>query len=141
MHFRSDERSPIQRPPERAWDDGSADRSAVGDARPPLDRPDPPSAVLPVFVLDGAVARLNGRAWGMAVGVSFGMALFTATNVLVLQGESDLVAHLELLAAYFPGYEVTFGGSLVGFLYTFVVGHLFGVLIGTVYNRAAGFHS
>jgi hypothetical protein len=43
--------------------------------------------------------------------------------------------HLQLLAAFFPGYRVTFLGSLIGFVYAFVIGYALGRLIGEVYNR------
>jgi hypothetical protein len=46
--------------------------------------------------------------------------------------------HLGLLANYFPGYSVTFLGSLVGFVYAFVLGYGLGRLIAAVYDRAAG---
>ncbi len=88
--------------------------------------------------LDEAVIRLNGRAWGMAVGLVLGILLFAATNLLVLKGGPRVGAHLSLLGEYFPGYSVTFAGSLVGFFYTFVAGYLLGLTVGTVYNRVAG---
>ena len=82
-----------------------------------------------------AIRRLNARAWGIAVGLLAGAGLFVATNVLVLRGGEDVGRHLGLLAVYFPGYRVTFLGSLVGFVYAFVIGYALGRLIGTVYNR------
>ena len=82
--------------------------------------------------------RLNARAWGIATGLLAGGGLFIATNVLVLKGGPNVGTHLRLLAVYFPGYRVTFLGSLVGFVYAFVVGYALGRLIGSVYNRIAG---
>ncbi len=81
-----------------------------------------------------AIATLNARAWGIAMGLLLGFGLFIATNILVLKGGLRVGLHLGLLAVYFPGYRVTFVGSLVGFVYAFVVGYAFGRLIGTVYN-------
>jgi hypothetical protein len=92
----------------------------------------------PEDALDEAVIRLNGRAWGMAVGLVFGLLLFAATNLLVLKGGPHVGPHLALLGQYFPGYSVTFAGSLVGFFYTFIAGYLLGLTVGTVYNRVAG---
>ncbi len=43
--------------------------------------------------------------------------------------------HLGLLSNYFPGYSVTLGGSLIGFVYAFVIGYGLGSLIATVYDR------
>jgi hypothetical protein len=82
-----------------------------------------------------AVARLNERAWGITVGLLCGFGLFIATNILVLKGGPDVGPHLSLLSVYFPGYRVTFVGSVIGFVYMFVVGYAVGRLIGAVYNR------
>lgn len=82
-----------------------------------------------------AIMRLNGRAWGIAMGLLFGGGLFVATNFLVLKGGADVGRHLRLLSVFFPGYSVTFVGSIIGFVYAFVVGYAIGRLIGSVYNR------
>ena len=79
--------------------------------------------------------RLNARAWGIAVGLLLGVSLFVATNILVLKGGTQVGPHLSLLGVYLPGYRVTFVGSLLGFVYMFVIGYAIGRLIGIVYNR------
>lgn len=79
--------------------------------------------------------RLNGRAWGIAFGLLAGFGLFIATNVLVLRGGPNPGQHLRMLHIFFPGYRVTFAGSLIGFVYAFVFGYALGRLIGAVYNR------
>ena len=85
--------------------------------------------------IDSVIRRLNGRAWGIAVGLLAGLALFFATNFLVVMGGKDPGQHLRLLRVFFPGYSVSFVGSLIGFVYAFVVGYLLGRLIGSTYNR------
>ena len=82
-----------------------------------------------------AILRLNARAWGIAVGLLCGVGLFLATNVLVLRGGPNVGEHLSLLGQYFPGYSVTFVGSIIGFIYMFVLGYALGRLVGLVYNR------
>lgn len=82
-------------------------------------------------------ARLNGRAWGIALGILFGVGLFVATNVLVLRGGEKVGTHLGLLSIYFPFYDVSFLGSLLGFVYAFVVGYATGRIVCAVYNLAA----
>ncbi|MBA2243906.1 MAG: hypothetical protein H0W11_03050 [Gemmatimonadetes bacterium] len=82
--------------------------------------------------------RLNSKAWGIALGLLLGTGLFVATNFLVLKGGDPVGPHLSLLGIYFPGYRVTFLGSLIGFVYAFVIGYGLGRLIGTVYNRMVG---
>lgn len=84
------------------------------------------------------ILRLNARAWGIAMGLLLGGGLFVATNFLVLKGGDPVGPHLALLSNYFPGYRVTFVGSLIGFVYAFVLGYGLGRLIGGVYNRLVG---
>jgi len=88
--------------------------------------------------MSDVLLRLNGRAWGIALGLLLGLGLFLATNVLLLKGGADVGAHLGLLGQFLPGYRVTFLGSLVGFVYLFVIGYGIGRIIGTVYNRMVG---
>ena len=84
---------------------------------------------------------MNARAWGIAAGLLLGFALFLATNILVLKGGPNAGQHLKLIRVFFPGYSVSFVGSLIGFVYAFVVGYALGRLIGGAYNwlvRGAG---
>jgi len=85
--------------------------------------------------LQHAIRRLNARAWGMSVGLVCGIGLLVATNVLIIKGGPNVGQHLRLLSNYFPGYRVTFAGSLIGFVYAFVIGYGLGRLIATVYDR------
>ncbi len=85
----------------------------------------------------GYLETISGRAWGISLGVLFGLVLFVATNILVWRAGDNVGAHLGLLSNYFPYYEVTFVGSLVGFGYAFVIGYVTGRVICAVYNRAA----
>jgi hypothetical protein len=88
--------------------------------------------------LNAAILRLNGRAWGIAAGLLLGGGLFVATNILVLKGGPTVGKHLRLLAVFFPGYSVTFVGSIIGFIYAFVLGYAVGRLVGGVYNKLVG---
>jgi hypothetical protein len=85
--------------------------------------------------LKRTLARLNGRAWGIALGLLMGGGLFLATIFLVVRGGPNVGQHLGLLRNYFPGYSVTVLGSFIGFVYAFVVGYALGRIIGAVYNR------
>ncbi|MDZ4675111.1 MAG: hypothetical protein SGI84_11700 [Gemmatimonadota bacterium] len=87
--------------------------------------------------LSAALARLNARAWGIALGLLGGGGLFLATMILLIKGGQNVGQHLSLLRAYFPGYSVTILGSFIGFIYGFVVGYALGRIIGLVYNRLA----
>jgi hypothetical protein len=85
--------------------------------------------------LEHALLRLNARAWGIATGLLLGLGLFLATAILVIKGGPNAGQHLRLIRVFFPGYSVTWGGALIGFVYAFVVGYALGRLVGAVYNR------
>ena len=85
--------------------------------------------------LTRAMLRMNEQGWGIAIGLLLGLGLFIATNVLVLRGGDHVGAHLGLLHVYFPGYRVSFLGSLIGFVYAFVVGYGIGRTGGALYNK------
>jgi hypothetical protein len=78
--------------------------------------------------------KLNARAWGIAIGLLLGLGLFAATVVLLIKGGTTVGPHLALIGAYLPGYSVTWGGAVIGFVYLFVIGYAIGRLIGGVYN-------
>ena len=87
--------------------------------------------------IDKAIILLNAKLLGIVLGILFGAGLFLATNFLVLKGGPHVGEHLGLLAAFFPGYRVTFFGSIIGFGYAFVTGFLAGMVLGSVYNKVA----
>lgn len=78
--------------------------------------------------------RLNGIILGLITGLVAGAVLFVATNWLVLKGGEVVGPHLSLLSQYFPGYSVTFIGSLVGFVYALVIGFVIGFAVAYLYN-------
>jgi ABC-type dipeptide/oligopeptide/nickel transport system permease subunit len=80
---------------------------------------------------------LNVKAMGLVLGLVSGLAIFIATNWLVLKGGEHVGPHLQLLSQYFIGYRVSFLGSFIGFAYGFAVGTICGALIGWIYNRIA----
>ncbi len=81
--------------------------------------------------------RLNARVWGITAGIIAGLLLFLVTNLLVIRGGEVVGPHLGQLGLFLPGYSVTFVGSLIGFVYAFVIGYGLGRLVGTVYNAVA----
>jgi hypothetical protein len=86
-------------------------------------------------VLTNTIREVNEKAWAIAIGLVLAIGLFVATNVLVLKAGSNVGFHLGLLRVYFPGYSVTFVGSLIGFVYAFVVGYLVTRTVVTLYHR------
>jgi hypothetical protein len=87
------------------------------------------------LALSKTIRAANEQGWGIAVGLLLGLTLMIATIVLVLKGGPNVGAHLGLLRVYFPGYSVTFPGSLVGFVYAFVGGYAVARTVVTIYNR------
>lgn len=88
-------------------------------------------------MLTRRILWLNARIFGLSLGLVTGLGLFAATNWLILKGGEPVGPHLKLLAQYFWGYDVTFAGSLIGFVYGFLGGSAVGVSVGWVYNRMA----
>ena len=88
-------------------------------------------------LIQKAVVFLNAKLLGIVIGIFMGTGLFLATNFLVLKGGPNVGAHLSLLSVFFPGYRVTFFGSIIGFCYAFAVGFISGVILGAVYNKFA----
>lgn len=84
-----------------------------------------------------AIVRLRSRVMAIVFGLTGGVGFFVATIWLVIRGGSDVGLHLSLLRNYFPGYSVTWTGSLVGFVYGVAFGALAGWLLAWVYNRVA----
>ena len=88
-------------------------------------------------VLMASFAKIDVVAMALALGVVWGMMLFLATALLLMQGapEGQMVGpHLSLLGVYLPGYEVSWIGSLVGAFYFFIIGAIAGLLIAGLWN-------
>jgi hypothetical protein len=92
--------------------------------------------------LFAAILKLNAKVLGLVLGILFGLALFIATNWLVVKGghitasgEYVVGPHLQLLSQFFVGYRVSFLGSIIGFFYGFAIGTLSGSSIAWIYNK------
>lgn len=79
--------------------------------------------------LHTTIYRASARAWGIATGLVLGLGLLVATWWLLLRGGENAGAHLGRLTHIFPGYDVSWTGGLLGFLYAFVVGYALGRLL------------
>ena len=89
-------------------------------------------------ILARAFARVDEVALGLAAGVVLGFTLLAATAWLVLKGGAFVGRTLSLLSHYFPGYNVTWGGALVGLLYGAAIGFLIGWTLAHLRNLAIG---
>jgi hypothetical protein len=93
-------------------------------------------------VLLARLLRLNATVQGLVAGTIAGLALFLATNWLLIKGpqigqhgEPVVGPHLGLLSQYLIGYRVSFLGSLIGLLYGFALGFVGGYFVAWLYNR------
>ena len=89
-----------------------------------------------------AVIKFNAKFLGLAFGLIMGLAIFLATNWLIIKGgtttpngEYIVGPHLQLLSQFFIGYRVSFLGSIIGFFYGFAIGTLCGAVFGLIYNK------
>jgi protoporphyrinogen oxidase len=95
-------------------------------------------------VVQGALAhvfpKLHPTALGLSVGIVAGFVLFLATLISVWQGGGDPQTNLSLLNQFFPGYQVSISGSVLGLLYGFVSGFAIGWFYAFLRNAATAFY-
>ena len=94
------------------------------------------------------ILRIKAKIFGLILGLLAGLAIFVATNWLVIKGghldaEGRYIVgpHLQLLSQFFIGYKVSFLGSIIGFFYGFAIGTLSGATIGWIYNKIVDFRN
>ena len=92
-------------------------------------------------LVDRALARLRVAIVAIVTGMVGGVALFAATLWLVIKGGPNVGQHLGLLSAYYPGYSVTWAGSLVGLGYGALTGAVLGGGVAWLYNVLADWRS
>lgn len=78
-------------------------------------------------------APLDKRAFGVAIGVAFGLVIFAVT-ALDLSMHSSPWLGLGLLGEYLAGYSVSWAGAFVGLLWGFAVGFCAGWFVAFVRN-------
>jgi len=85
-------------------------------------------------VLARTFAKVHAVALGISCGVLLGTGILAATLILLLKGGSQVGRNLILLAQYFPGYSVTWTGSIVGAVYGLGAGFVLGWLLAFLRN-------
>ncbi len=85
-------------------------------------------------ILMRAFERLDALALGFAVGVTSGAALAIATLWLVIKGGEEVGMTLSLVRSYFPGFNASPAGALLGFVYAFVAGFCGGWVYASLWN-------
>jgi hypothetical protein len=100
------------------------------------------SEVDPELVLvTRTIARLRAGIVAIVTAMVAGFALFAATLWLVIKGGPNVGQHLGLLRAYYPGYSVTWVGSLVGLAYGALTGGILGWCVAWLYNVLASWRT
>lgn len=85
-----------------------------------------------------AIVRIQAGVLAFVCAMIGGIGLFVMTAWLLIKGGPMVGQHLKLLRQYFPGYSVTWKGSLIGFFYGALVGGGVGWAIGKIYNGIVG---
>jgi glycosyltransferase involved in cell wall biosynthesis len=91
-------------------------------------------------ILGQAFAKLDAVALGAGVGTVWGGVIWAMTVILLVKGGDHIGPKLSLLSQFFPGYSVTWTGSLIGFGYGLVTGFLFGFSFACSRNIAMRLH-
>jgi hypothetical protein len=93
-----------------------------------------PRATRPVpDVLERAFAPLHKRAFGLAVGLTAGFGVWCVTAFhVIMQPEGG--PPIGLLAQYFYGYNITWGGAFIGLWWGFVAGFAAGWFVAFLRN-------
>ena len=78
--------------------------------------------------------KLNKAAFGLSLGILFGVAVFFATMWTVARGGGE---HLTLLNQFYIGYTVSYTGAIIGLVYGFIEGFIGGWLVAWLYNLFA----
>lgn len=79
-------------------------------------------------------------ALGVSVGIVFGVGLFLATAMLLIQGSQPVGATLSLLRHYLPGYSVLWGGAFLGLGEAGLGGFMFGFALAKGINIVVAWH-
>src|ERR1039458_4381309 len=79
--------------------------------------------------------QMNVKAFAVAAGTLWGLLLFAFT---LLEAARGVGYTLGLLVALYPGYSVTYLGSVIGLAYGLSSGALVGAAFCWLYNRFAG---
>ena len=75
---------------------------------------------------------LSVRGLSLSAGILLAATVFVTTVTRLWMGGGG---HVGLLAAVYPGYKVSYAGSLIGLGYGFVSGAILGGLLAWFYNK------
>ncbi len=81
-----------------------------------------------------SLIRVNSQIFGLSLGVLSAISIFVLTNWAVIVKAPEADSFLQFLNQFFPGYNVTHSGSIVGALYGFAIGTFVGSTIDRSYK-------
>ncbi len=76
--------------------------------------------------------KLNAKNFGLAFGILWGVFLFIMTLLSVFTGYG--LDFFKILSSIYPGYKVSYLGSVVGLIYGFLDGFIGFYLFALIYN-------
>ncbi len=76
--------------------------------------------------------KLDVKAFALANGIIWGLAIFIMTVWVLMRGGGET---LILLEQFFIGYSISYAGALIGLAYGFVSGFICAGIFGWLYNR------
>lgn len=79
--------------------------------------------------------KLSKKALALASGILWGVVVFLATIYVMIKGGGNT---LVLLQQFFWGYNISFGGAILGLIYGFIYGFIGGWIWGLLYNAFVG---
>ena len=113
-----------------------AEDPVPASARAPAEGTTEPTEASPADSMQAGERASRAGATGSARSSAEGSSGLT---VVVRDGaEPSTGYHLGLLSNYLPGYTVTYGGAVLGFLYFLFVGGALFAITGIIYNALVG---
>jgi hypothetical protein len=88
-------------------------------------------------LLMAAFARVDAVALAVALGTGCALGIFLMTIALLIKGAppgEHIGPHLGLLGVYLPGYSVSWGGSVIGAAYAWIIGAVMGFIWAVLWN-------
>lgn len=80
--------------------------------------------------------KLNAKAFALTCGSIWGLAIFLLTWwIIAFEGSTG---EITLIGRIYRGYSISPAGSLIGLVYAFVDGLLFGAIFAWLYNLVGG---
>ena len=76
--------------------------------------------------------ELKKRAFGLAIGLFWGLVMLLGTWILLLRGSPGEI--FSKASSFYIGYSYSWDGAIIGFIWGFVTGFIAGVFIAWLYD-------